>query len=131
MPIYEYVSEDPDEPGRSCRICKRGFELRRPVDRAPDRSRIGAAFAALRSRVFLAVVAFERGLESLLEGGRFTLNDTLAELREMEKTFAAPRLSVPDDVYTPETAATLEEEAADQLLLARLFLGAGNVASSI
>lgn len=35
MPIYEYVSEDPDEPGRSCRICKRGFELRRPVDRAP------------------------------------------------------------------------------------------------
>ena len=35
MPIYEYVTEDPDEPGRSCRICKRGFELRRPVDRAP------------------------------------------------------------------------------------------------
>jgi predicted nucleic acid-binding Zn ribbon protein len=35
MPIYEYVSEDPDEPGRSCRICKRGFELRRPIDRAP------------------------------------------------------------------------------------------------
>ena len=35
MPIYEYVSEDPDEPGRSCRICKGGFELRRPIDRAP------------------------------------------------------------------------------------------------
>lgn len=35
MPIYEYVSEDPDEPDRSCRICKRGFELRRPIDRAP------------------------------------------------------------------------------------------------
>ena len=74
----------------------------------------------------LAVGAFERGLESLQEGGHFSLNDTLAELRNMEKSFVAPRLSVPDDVYTPETAATLEEEAADHRLPARLFLGAGN-----
>jgi putative FmdB family regulatory protein len=35
MPIYEYVSESPDDPESSCRICARGFELRRPVDRAP------------------------------------------------------------------------------------------------
>lgn len=35
MPIYEYVSEAPDDPERSCRICKRGFELRRPADREP------------------------------------------------------------------------------------------------
>lgn len=35
MPIYEYVSEHPDDPERSCRICARGFELRRPVDRPP------------------------------------------------------------------------------------------------
>ena len=35
MPIYEYISEDPDEPGRSCRVCTKGFELRRPVDREP------------------------------------------------------------------------------------------------
>jgi putative FmdB family regulatory protein len=35
MPIYEYVSEAPDDPESSCRICARGFELRRPVDRAP------------------------------------------------------------------------------------------------
>ena len=35
MPIYEYVSETPDDPEHSCRICARGFELRRPVDRAP------------------------------------------------------------------------------------------------
>jgi predicted nucleic acid-binding Zn ribbon protein len=35
MPIYEYVSDAPDELGRSCRICSRGFELRRPVDRPP------------------------------------------------------------------------------------------------
>lgn len=35
MPIYEYVAETPDDPARSCRICSRGFELRRPVDRAP------------------------------------------------------------------------------------------------
>ena len=35
MPIYEYISEHPDDPERSCRICSRGFELRRPVDRAP------------------------------------------------------------------------------------------------
>ena len=35
MPIYEYVSEAPDDPAHSCRVCARGFELRRPVDRAP------------------------------------------------------------------------------------------------
>jgi predicted nucleic acid-binding Zn ribbon protein len=35
MPIYEYLSEQPEDPERSCRICRRGFELRRPVDRAP------------------------------------------------------------------------------------------------
>lgn len=35
MPIYEYVAETPDNPEHSCRICARGFELRRPVDRAP------------------------------------------------------------------------------------------------
>ena len=33
MPIYEYESEAPDDPERSCRICRRGFELRRPADR--------------------------------------------------------------------------------------------------
>ena len=33
MPIYEYVSEAPDDAGQSCRVCRRGFELRRPVDR--------------------------------------------------------------------------------------------------
>ncbi len=33
MPIYEYVSDAPGETGRSCRVCSRGFELRRPVDR--------------------------------------------------------------------------------------------------
>jgi putative FmdB family regulatory protein len=32
MPIYEYIAEDPE---KSCRICKKGFELMRPVDRAP------------------------------------------------------------------------------------------------
>jgi len=35
MPIYEYVSASPGDPGLSCRICSRGFELRRPVDREP------------------------------------------------------------------------------------------------
>ncbi len=35
MPIYEYTSENPDEPDRSCRLCSKGFELRRPVDREP------------------------------------------------------------------------------------------------
>lgn len=33
MPIYEYVSESPDDPEHSCRVCSRGFELRRPVER--------------------------------------------------------------------------------------------------
>ena len=33
MPIYEYVSESPDQPGHSCRVCSRGFDLRRPVER--------------------------------------------------------------------------------------------------
>ena len=33
MPLYEYQSEQPENPERSCRICRKGFELRRPVDR--------------------------------------------------------------------------------------------------
>ena len=33
MPLYEYLSESPDNPEQSCRICARGFELRRPVER--------------------------------------------------------------------------------------------------
>ncbi len=32
MPLYEYIA---DPPGEGCRICSEGFELRRPVDRAP------------------------------------------------------------------------------------------------
>jgi putative FmdB family regulatory protein len=35
MPIYEYVSAAPDDAGHSCRVCARGFELRRPADRSP------------------------------------------------------------------------------------------------
>ena len=33
MPIYEYVSEAADDPEHSCRVCARGFELRRPISR--------------------------------------------------------------------------------------------------
>jgi len=33
MPIYEYRSECPEVPGSSCRICSKGFELYRPLDR--------------------------------------------------------------------------------------------------
>lgn len=33
MPLYEYISESPKDPSLSCRICAKGFELRRPVDR--------------------------------------------------------------------------------------------------
>lgn len=33
MPIYEYVSVTPEEPESSCRICAKGFELQRPIDR--------------------------------------------------------------------------------------------------
>jgi len=32
MPLYEYISANPEE---GCRICRQGFELRRPIDRAP------------------------------------------------------------------------------------------------
>ena len=35
MPIYEYVAVSPTDSEHSCRICVRGFELRRPVDRPP------------------------------------------------------------------------------------------------
>ncbi len=35
MPIYEYISESPEDANASCRICAKGFELRRPVDREP------------------------------------------------------------------------------------------------
>ncbi len=33
MPIYEYISKSPDDTDSSCRICAKGFELRRPIDR--------------------------------------------------------------------------------------------------
>ncbi len=35
MPLYEYISENPDDPEHSCRICRKGFELMRPADREP------------------------------------------------------------------------------------------------
>lgn len=35
MPIYEYISENPEDSARSCPICRKGFELRRAVDREP------------------------------------------------------------------------------------------------
>lgn len=30
MPLYDYISADPE---KGCRICRKGFELRRPLDR--------------------------------------------------------------------------------------------------
>ena len=27
MPIYEYISENPDDPGQSCPVCRRGFTV--------------------------------------------------------------------------------------------------------
>lgn len=35
MPIYEYISENPEDPERSCPVCRKGFELRREVNREP------------------------------------------------------------------------------------------------
>ncbi len=35
MPIYEYISEQPDDPAHSCPMCRRGFEIMRPLDREP------------------------------------------------------------------------------------------------
>lgn len=35
MPLYEYISEQPEDREKSCPVCRRGFELRRPVDREP------------------------------------------------------------------------------------------------
>ena len=35
MPIYEYISEHPEDPARSCTMCRRGFELMRPAYREP------------------------------------------------------------------------------------------------
>lgn len=32
MPIYEYIAVDEEN---SCRICRKGFEIRRPVSRPP------------------------------------------------------------------------------------------------
>ena len=32
MPIYEYIAADPED---ACRICAKGFELMRPIDREP------------------------------------------------------------------------------------------------
>jgi predicted nucleic acid-binding Zn ribbon protein len=33
MPLYEYISESPDDPDSSCSVCRKGFELHRPIDR--------------------------------------------------------------------------------------------------
>ena len=30
MPLYEYITADPE---RGCRICKKGFDIRRPITR--------------------------------------------------------------------------------------------------
>jgi hypothetical protein len=30
VPLYEYITTDPE---KGCRICRKGFELRRPLDR--------------------------------------------------------------------------------------------------
>ena len=35
MPIYQYISTQPEDEKHSCPVCRRGFELRRPVDREP------------------------------------------------------------------------------------------------
>lgn len=35
MPIYEYISEHPEDPSLSCPMCRKGFEIRRAVDREP------------------------------------------------------------------------------------------------
>lgn len=35
MPIYEYISEHPEDPNRSCKMCRRGYELRRDLKREP------------------------------------------------------------------------------------------------
>lgn len=35
MPIYEYITNNPEDPKLSCTVCRKGFELRRPIDRAP------------------------------------------------------------------------------------------------
>ena len=35
MPIYEYIAEYPEDPARSCPMCRRGVELRRGVNREP------------------------------------------------------------------------------------------------
>lgn len=32
MPIYEYISKNPK---KGCKVCSNGFELNRPIDRAP------------------------------------------------------------------------------------------------
>ncbi len=32
MPLYEYIAESEDE---GCRVCQRGFEIRRPLSRPP------------------------------------------------------------------------------------------------
>ncbi|MDB6132250.1 MAG: regulatory protein FmdB family [Verrucomicrobiales bacterium] len=32
MPIYEYIAADPEH---SCRVCSKGFELMRPIERPP------------------------------------------------------------------------------------------------
>ena len=64
MPIYEYVSEAPEDPGHSCRICARGFELRRPIDRAP----LAACPLCILQRMLYLLLALEAVAAWLLAG---------------------------------------------------------------
>ena len=36
MPIYEYITEAPDNPDQSCFHCRKKFELKRTLDRSHE-----------------------------------------------------------------------------------------------
>lgn len=77
-------------------------------------------------RIQDAAVACEQGLLVLEGDERFDVSDLRRDLRRLEKGVRPVTLSVPDDLYTPQAAASLQEAANDPELDVRLLLGIGN-----
>ena len=72
-----------------------------------------------------AIGFFEEGLRALAERAP-DVDAILTELMTAEKNVGAGELAVPDDLYTPATAAELDAAERDPLLHVKLLIGAGN-----
>lgn len=107
------------------------LEIAQTLDR-PDRpalmaalfERLGKALEAMGS-IQDAVIAYERGLVALDEGGAFDLDSALARIGELGKSYRMHQAQIPD-LYSPAVDQDLAAAVADPALAARLFVHQGN-----